>query len=55
MFSKVQLERILETAMSTGADFAEIFIENTRSSAMNMIDGSIDQITDNLLAGDSCF
>ncbi len=51
MFSKVQLERILETAMSTGADFAEIFIENTRSSAMNMIDGSIDQITDNLLAG----
>ena len=42
MIARKLLEEVLHKAMSTGAVFAEIFAENTRSNAIRMIDGRVD-------------
>ncbi|MCQ2432520.1 MAG: TldD/PmbA family protein [Clostridia bacterium] len=51
MIKKTILEEVLAKAMSSGADFAEIYAENTRSNVIHMIDGKIDAITDNTICG----
>lgn len=51
MLKKSLLEEVLARAMSTGADFAEIFVENTRSNLVSMIDSRIDEILDNTISG----
>jgi len=51
ILTKTLLEEALGKAMSTGADFAEIFAENTRSNAIQMIDSHVDEISDNTIAG----
>ena len=51
MITKALLEEVLAKAMSTGADFAEVFAENTRSNSIYMVDGRVDSITDNTIAG----
>ncbi len=51
MISKALLEEVLACAMSTGADFAEIFAENTRTNSVYMIDGKVDSITDHTISG----
>ncbi|MBQ8511861.1 MAG: TldD/PmbA family protein [Clostridia bacterium] len=51
MLTKALLEEVLAKAMSTGADFAEVFAENTRSNSIYMVDGKVDSITDNTIAG----
>ena len=51
MLTKALLEEVLAKAMSTGADFAEVFAENTRSNSIYMVDGRVDSITDNTIAG----
>lgn len=45
------IEEILGIAISTGADFAEIFWETTRGGNIDLIDGKIDSITDNTVTG----
>ena len=51
MLDKRLLEEILAIAVSTGADFAEIFCEKTRNGNIQLLDGKIDSITDNTLSG----
>lgn len=51
MISKEICERVLRKAASTGADYAEIFAENTVNHAINMISGKVDSINDTVIAG----
>ncbi len=51
ILTKTVLETVLARAMSTGADFAEIFAENTRSNNIHMIDGRVDSISDHTVSG----
>ena len=51
MIKKELLEELLATAMKSGGDFAEVFAEHTRSNAIQLVDGRIDKITDNVLSG----
>jgi TldD protein len=51
MISKEICERVLRKAAATGADYAEIFAENTMNHAINMIGGKVDSIDDTVVAG----
>ena len=45
MISKAAAERVLAEAVRTGGDFAELFMEDTRSSELSLVDGAIDSAT----------
>jgi TldD protein len=51
MFKKELLEEVLSVAMSTGGDFAEIYGEHTRNNSIQLVNGKIDKINDNVLSG----
>ena len=51
MIAKALAEEVLAVAMSGGADFVELFGEITRNNSINMVDGKIDRVTDNLISG----
>ena len=51
MFKKELLEEILAVAMSTGGDFAEIYGEHTHNNSIQLVNGKIDRINDNVLSG----
>ncbi len=51
MIEKRLLEEILGIAVSTGADFAEIYAEHTRNHNLNFLDGKTDFIADNTVSG----
>ena len=51
MISKAVCERVLAKAVSTGADYAEIFAENTLNHTINMISDKVDTIGDTVVAG----
>lgn len=51
MITKALAEAALAYAISTGADFAEIYAEHTRNNSVSMVDGKIDRVGDNLLSG----
>ena len=51
MLEKKLLERILGIAVSTGADFAEVYTELTRNCGIRLLDQKIDAITDNTVSG----
>ena len=51
MISRDICRRVLQKAVSTGADYAEIFAENTVNHAINMIDSKVDSINDTVVAG----
>ncbi len=51
MLEKNVASDVLAKAMSTGADFAEIFCELTRTQGIMLVDGKIEKITDNVLSG----
>ena len=51
MISREICRRVLQKAVSTGADYAEIFAENTVNHAINMIDSKVDSINDTVVAG----
>ena len=51
MISKALAQEVLECAISTGADFAELYGEHTRNNSIMMVDGKIDRVGDNLLSG----
>ena len=44
-------EEVLAAAMSTGADFAEIYAELTYNDSVHLIDRKVDQISNNVLSG----
>ena len=45
MIQKTVAERVLEKAMSTGADYAEIFLEDTVTNNIAMIDNRLETVT----------
>ncbi len=53
MIERDVCERVLAVAVSTGADYAELFCENTVDHAVNMIAGKVDSVKDGYIAGAS--
>ena len=53
MISREICQRVLQKAVSTGADYAEIFAENTVNHSINMIANKVDAIRDTVIAGAS--
>ncbi len=51
MLNKDLLSEVLAVAMSSGGDFAEIYGEHTRSNTIQLVDGKIDKINDNVISG----
>ena len=51
MISREICQRVLAKAVSTGADYAEIFAENTVNHNIYMIDSKVDSIKDAVIAG----
>ena len=51
MIAKHILEEVLSRAVSTGADFAELYAENTLNNNVYLTDGKIERAGDNLLSG----
>ena len=51
MIDKNLLEELLSIAISTGADFAEVFAERERSGQIRLVSGKIESVRDNLLSG----
>lgn len=44
MLSQAQIEKILCAALSKGGDFAEVYVEKSRSSGVGMINGSVENL-----------
>lgn len=51
MISREVLQEVLATALSTGADFAEVFAEHTDEKAIRMLDSKVQDITDRVISG----
>ena len=51
MISRLLLEDVLAVAMSTGADFAEVYAERTRNNAIRFLNGKIDTANDGVTSG----
>jgi len=51
MIARDVCERVLRKAVSTGADYAEIFAENTVNHTISMIASKVDAIKDTVIAG----
>ena len=48
---KDKLERMLEAMMSTGADFAEVYVEDKKTTIFNYIDSNLDSYSTNFSNG----
>ena len=44
MLSENTVKKILEHGLNQGADFSEVFVEDTVSSSINQLDQKIDEI-----------
>lgn len=53
MISREICQRVLKAAVATGADYAEIFAENTVNHSISMIASKVDAINDTVIAGAS--
>ena len=51
MISREVCQRVLAKAVSTGADYAEIFAENTVNHSINMIASRVESVRDAVIAG----
>ena len=51
MISREICQRVLQKAVSTGADYAEIYAENTVNHAITMIASKVDSVKDTVIAG----
>ena len=51
MISRELCSRVLQVAVSTGADYAEIFAEHTTNHAVSMIASRVESINDTVVAG----
>ena len=51
MISRAVCQRVLQKAVSTGADYAEIFAENTANHTISMIDSKVESAKDSTIAG----
>ena len=53
MISREICQRVLHKAVSTGADYAELFAENTVNHSIHMVANAVDAIKDAVIAGAS--
>ena len=51
MISKGICENVLRAAMATGADYAELYANNTLNHTITMIDSKVDTVKDTVIAG----
>ena len=51
MISRELCQLVLREALSTGADYAELFAEHTNSHSVYMVDSHVDAINDTVVAG----
>ena len=51
MITRELCQRVLQRAMATGGDYAEIYAENTLNHSINMIDRRVETIHDSVVAG----
>lgn len=51
MIARQLCEKVLAAAASTGADYAELFAENTVNHAISMLSGKIENVQDSVIAG----
>ena len=51
LLSEVLCSEVIAVAMSTGADFAEIYCEHTKNESIQLVDGKINRIQNNVLSG----
>ncbi len=51
MLEKATLQTLIEEALETGADFAEIFLENTNQSVIRVTSGEVTNISRNNVSG----
>ena len=51
MISRELCKKVLSVAVSTGADYAEIFAEHTLNHSINMISDKVDSVNDSVVAG----
>ncbi len=51
MITREICQKVLQKAVSTGADYAELFGENTVNHSIHMISGKIDSVKDAVIAG----
>lgn len=51
MISRELCQRVLREALSTGADYAELFAEHTDNHSVSMIDSRVDAINDTVVSG----
>ncbi len=51
MIARELCQRVLQRALATGGDYAEIFAENTLNHSINMIADRVETINDTLVAG----
>ncbi len=51
IISRLLLEDVLAVAMSTGADFAEVYAEKTRNNGIRFLNGKIDTANDGVTSG----
>ena len=51
MISKRIAENVIEAAMATGGDFAEIFMEDTRKNNVSLTDGKLETAAANRIHG----
>ena len=51
MIARDVCQRVLRVAVSTGADYAEIFAENTVNHAINMVANRVEGVRDTVIAG----
>ena len=51
MIDKALLEELLSIAVSTGADFAEVFAQRERAGQLRVVSGKIEAVRDNLISG----
>ncbi len=51
MLSRKLLEEALARALSTGADYAEVYAEHTRSKYIELVSKKVDSIGDNVISG----
>lgn len=51
MISQIVIEQVLARALSTGGDFAEVFVENTTENNLKLVDGSVNSAISNRIYG----
>ncbi len=51
IISRILLEDVLSVALSTGADFAEVYAEKTRNNGIRFLNGKIDTANDGVTSG----